>query len=125
MSACAGVDPEHTPIDPPQVSEILRTIAGTPASAIVRPPWNDMVMIKRLLDIGAQSLLIPFVQNADEAKRAVAHTRYPPEGVRGVAAVHRGSRYGNVANYAKTAADELCVIVQIDTLAAMDQISAI
>ena len=67
------VDTEHTPIDPPQVSEILRTIAGTPASAIVRPPWNDMVMIKRLLDIGAQSLLIPFVQNAEEAKRAVAH----------------------------------------------------
>jgi 4-hydroxy-2-oxoheptanedioate aldolase len=119
------VDTEHTPIDPPQVSEILRAIAGTPASAIVRPAWNDMVMIKRLLDIGAQSLLIPFVQNADEARRAVAHTRYPPDGVRGVAAVHRGSRYGNVANYAKTAATEICVIVQIETLAAMEQISAI
>jgi 4-hydroxy-2-oxoheptanedioate aldolase len=119
------VDTEHTPIDPPQVSDILRTIAGTPASAIVRPPWNDMVMIKRLLDIGAQSLLIPFVQNADEAKRAVAHTRYPPEGVRGVAAVHRGSRYGNVANYTKTAASELCVIVQIETLTAMRELPAI
>src|SRR5207302_3009297 len=119
------VDTEHTPIDPPQVSDILRAIAGTPASAIVRPPWNDMVMVKRLLDIGAQSLLIPFVQNADEARRAVAHTRYPPDGVRGVAAVHRGSRYGNVANYVKTAANEICVIVQIETLAATEQIAAI
>jgi len=119
------VDTEHTPIDPPQVTDILRAIAGTPASAIVRPPWNDMVMIKRLLDIGAQSLLIPFVQNAAEARRAVAHTRYPPDGVRGVAAVHRGSRYGNVANYAKTAASELCVIVQIETLAAMRELPAI
>src|SRR5947207_4779294 len=116
------VDTEHTPIDRPQVSEILRTIAGTPASAIVRPAWNDMVMIKRLLDIGAQSLLIPFVQNADEARRAVAHTRYPPDGVRGVAAVHRGSRYGDVANYAKTAASEICVIVHIETLAATEEI---
>jgi 4-hydroxy-2-oxoheptanedioate aldolase len=119
------VDTEHTPIDPPQVAEILRTIAGTPASAIVRPAWNDMVLIKRLLDIGAQSLLIPFVQNAEEAKRAVAFTRYPPDGVRGVAAVHRGSRYGNVPNYAKTAAAELCVIVQVETQAALEQLPAI
>ena len=72
-------------------------IAGTPASAIVRPAWNDMVLIKRAARHRARrSLLIPFVQNAEEAKRAVAFTRYPPDGVRGVAAVHRGSRYGNV-----------------------------
>src|ERR1700739_509016 len=93
---CAGfdflvVDTEHTPIDPPQMIDILRTIAGTPASAIVRPPWKDMVMVKRVLDAGAQSLLLPFVQNAEEARRAVAYTRYPPEGVRGVAGKHRGS----------------------------------
>ena len=81
---CAGfdflvVDTEHTPLDVPQMVEILRTIAGTPAQAIVRPPWNDMVMIKRALDAGAQTLLLPFVQNADEAKRAVANARYPPK----------------------------------------------
>jgi 2-dehydro-3-deoxyglucarate aldolase/4-hydroxy-2-oxoheptanedioate aldolase len=96
---CAGfdflvVDTEHTPIDVPQMTEILRAIAGTPAQAIVRPPWNDMVMIKRLLDAGAQSLLLPFVQDEHEAKRAVASTRYPPAGVRGVAGTHRGSRFG-------------------------------
>ncbi len=99
---CAGfdflvVDMEHTPIDTPQMIDILRAIAGTPAQAIVRPPWNDMVMVKRALDAGAQTLLLPFVQDADEARRAVASTRYPPEGVRGVAGTHRGSRYGTVA----------------------------
>ncbi|HEY5862145.1 MAG TPA: aldolase/citrate lyase family protein, partial [Casimicrobiaceae bacterium] len=119
------VDTEHTPIDPPQVADMLRAMAGTPASAVVRPAWNDMVLIKRLLDTGAQSLLIPFVQNAEEAKRAVAYTRYPPEGVRGVAAVHRGSRWGNVPNYTNTAAAEICVIVQIETAAAVEQLPAI
>ena len=77
---CAGfdflvVDTEHTPIDVPQMTEILRAVAGTPAQAVVRPPWNDMVMVKRVLDAGAQTLLFPFVQDENEAKRAVASTR--------------------------------------------------
>ena len=119
------VDMEHTPIDMQQLVAILQTIAGTPAQAIVRPPWNDMVMVKRVLDAGAQSLLLPFVQNADEAKRAVAFTRYPPAGVRGVAAAHRGSRYGTVPNYIQHAHEEICVIVQIETPAAFAQLEAI
>jgi len=119
------VDMEHTPIDTPQMIGILQTIAGTPAQAIVRPPWNDMVMVKRALDAGAQSLLFPFVQNAEEAKRAVANTRYPPAGVRGVAAMHRGSRYGTIPDYVKRAHEEICVIVQIETLTAFAQIEAI
>src|SRR5205814_3749665 len=127
---CSGfdflvVDMEHTPIDPPQMIGILQTIAGTPAQAIVRPPWNDMVMVKRVLDAGAQTLLFPFVQNAEEAKRAVAYTRYPPGGVRGVAAMHRGSRYGTVHDYQKRAQDEICVIVQIETVSAFDQLESI
>ena len=127
---CAGfdflvVDTEHTPIDPPQMIDILRAIAGTPAQAVVRPPWNDMVMVKRAMDAGAQTLLFPFVQNAEEAKRAVASTRYPPGGVRGVAGTHRGSRYGTIPNYLKRANDEACVIVQIETMPAFDQLEAI
>ena len=87
---CAGldflvVDMEHVPVDTPQMIELLRTVAGTPAAPVVRLPWNDMVMIKRALDGGAQSLMMPFVQNADEARRAVACTRYPPQGRRGAA----------------------------------------
>jgi 2-dehydro-3-deoxyglucarate aldolase/4-hydroxy-2-oxoheptanedioate aldolase len=119
------VDMEHTPLDTPQMIGVLQTIAGTSAQAIVRPPWNDMVMVKRALDAGAQSLLFPFVQSPDEAKRAVAYTRYPPAGVRGVAAMHRGSRYGTVPNYQKRAHEEICVIVQIETLTAFAQLEAI
>src|SRR6266478_1344326 len=119
------VDMEHTPIDTPQMVGILQAIAGTPAQAIVRPPWNDMVMVKRAMDAGAQTLLFPFVQNADEAKRAVASTRYPPAGVRGVAAVHRGSRYGTVPNYQKRAHEEICVIVQIEAIAAVPGVDSI
>ncbi len=127
---CAGfdflvVDMEHTPIDTPQMIGILQAIAGTPAQAIVRPPWNDMVMIKRALDAGAQTLLLPFVQDADEARRAVAYTRYPPEGVRGVAGTHRGSRYGTVPDYLKRASEEICVIVQIETLPALGKLEEI
>ena len=127
---CAGfdfvvLDMEHTPIDMAQFVEILRTIQGTPAGVVTRLPWNDMVMVKRVLDAGAQTLMFPFVQNAEEAKRAVSFTRYPPEGVRGVAAVHRASRQGTVANYHRLAADELCVIAQIETLSALEQLPAI
>ena len=127
---CAGfdflvVDMEHVPVDTPEMIEILRTMAGTPAQAVVRLPWNDMVLVKRALDGGAQNVMMPFVQNADEARRAVAYTRYPPEGIRGVAAMHRASRFATVPDYLKGAAAELCVIVQIETLAALEQLPQI
>ncbi len=127
---CAGfdflvLDMEHTPIDMAQFVEVLRTIEGTPAGVIARLPWNDMVIVKRVLDAGAQSLMFPFIQNADEARRAVSYTRYPPDGVRGVAGAHRGSRHGTIANYHRGAAAELCVAVQIETLAALEQLPAI
>ena len=127
---CAGfdflvVDMEHTPIDVPQVIEILRTLAGTPAQAVVRPPWNDFVMVKRVLDAGAQTVLFPFVQNADEARRAVAATRYPPQGIRGVAGTHRASRFGLVDDYLKRANGEMCVIVQIETVSAFERLDEI
>lgn len=113
------VDMEHTPLETHHMVDTLRAIAGTPASHVVRMPWNDMVMIKRALDGGAQSILLPFVQDAEEARRAVASTRYPPAGVRGVAGTHRGNRWGTVPNYFKTASDELCVMVQIETMQAL------
>jgi 2-dehydro-3-deoxyglucarate aldolase/4-hydroxy-2-oxoheptanedioate aldolase len=127
---CAGfdfvvVDMEHVPIDTPQMVEQLRAIAGTPAAPVTRVPWNDMVMVKRALDGGAQTLMLPFVQSAAEAARAVSYTRYPPDGVRGFAGVHRASRFGLVSDYAKRAATELCVIVQIETAAALDELEAI
>jgi 4-hydroxy-2-oxoheptanedioate aldolase len=127
---CAGfdflvVDMEHVPVDTPQMIEILRTLEGTPAPGVVRLPWNDMVMVKRALDGGAQTVMLPFVQNADEARRAVSYTRYPPEGIRGVAGLHRGSRYSTIPGYLQNAASELCVAVQIETLSALEQLPQI
>jgi len=119
------VDMEHTPLETHHMVDTLRAIAGTPASAVVRMPWNDMVMIKRALDGGAQSILMPFVQDADEARRAVAFTRYPPHGVRGVAGMHRGNRYGTAPEYFKRGHDELCVMVQIETMQALERLPSI
>jgi 4-hydroxy-2-oxoheptanedioate aldolase len=119
------IDTEHSPNDLESVVTQLQAAAGYPTHPIVRVPWNDMVTIKRYLDIGAQSLLIPFVQNAAEARAAVAATRYPPAGVRGVAGTTRATRFGRVKDYAKRAQHEICVLVQVETQAALDQIEAI
>jgi 4-hydroxy-2-oxoheptanedioate aldolase len=119
------LDSEHSPNEVPDLLQQLQAVARGTATPIVRPPWNDIVMIKRVLDIGAPSLLIPYVQNAEEARRAVAATRYPPEGVRGVTASGRAARYGRVKDYLKTAHSELCLLVQVETRAALDQLEAI
>ena len=127
---CAGfdwgvVDMEHTPLDLMTVVHVLQAVAGTPLLPVVRVPWNDTVAIKRVLDAGAQTLLVPFVQNADEAHAAVAACRYPPEGVRGMAAMGRASRFGTVPNFFATANRSIGVIVQLETVAAIDRIDEI
>src|SRR5215470_11823801 len=107
------IDAEHAPNDAATVVEQLRGLKGGTATPIVRPAWNDAVLIKRTLDLGVQSLLVPWVQNAAEASRAVAATRYPPAGIRGVALIHRASGYGRIPDYLKRANDEMCVLVQV------------
>ncbi len=119
------IDTEHSPNEVPDVLAQLQASQAGTASAIVRPAWNDIVLIKRLLDIGAQSLLIPFVQTPDEARRAVEATRYPPGGIRGITGSGRASRYGRVKDYLKNASREICVLVQVETKSALDQIEAI
>lgn len=119
------IDTEHAPIELPTVMEQLRVLERSGVAALVRPAWNDAVLFKRLLDSGAQTLLVPYVQSAEEARRAVAATRYPPEGIRGVAVVHRANRYGRVDDYPRQAARELCVLVQIETKAAADRLEEI
>jgi 4-hydroxy-2-oxoheptanedioate aldolase len=109
------IDTEHAPNELPLVLSQLQALAGGTAAPVVRPAWNDMVLMKRLLDVGVQNLLIPYVQTAEEARAAVAATRYPPHGIRGVAVVHRANRFGRVKDYFKRADDEICVIVQIET----------
>jgi 4-hydroxy-2-oxoheptanedioate aldolase len=119
------IDTEHAPNDVPHVLAQLQAMAGGTASPVVRVAWNDAVLVKRLLDAGTQSLIVPFVQDAGEARRAVAATRYPPHGVRGVAVATRASGYGRVAGYLARAHEELCVIVQIETRAALANIESI
>ena len=119
------IDTEHTAVDHTTVQAMLQGAAPYPTHAAVRPGWNDPVEIKRLLDIGAQTILVPYVQTAEEAARAVAAVRYPPMGIRGMAGITRASRYGLVADYATRAHEETCLLVQIETAAALDRIEEI
>ncbi|MGE0629688.1 MAG: HpcH/HpaI aldolase/citrate lyase family protein [Hyphomicrobiaceae bacterium] len=119
------LDTEHTPAEVPDVLSALQAVQGRATSPIIRPAWNDTVLIKRVLDIGAQTIIVPYVQNADEARRAVEATRYPPQGVRGVTGVGRAARYGRVNNYLRNANSEMCVLVQVETRRALTEIEAI
>ena len=119
------LDTEHSPNEVPDVLSQLQAVQTGTASAVVRPAWNDIVLIKRYLDIGAQTLLIPFVQTPEEARAAVAATRYPPAGIRGITGSGRASRYGRVKDYLKNASSEICLLVQVETKSALDQIEKI
>lgn len=119
------IDTEHSPNELPGVVEHLRALALHGTAPIVRPAWSDMVLVKRLLDAGVQSLLFPYVQNAEEAERAVSYTRFPPHGVRGVSGSSRAAQFGLIPDYFGQVADELCVIVQIETGDALEQLERI
>ena len=119
------LDTEHSPNDVTDILSHLQAAQSGTASCIVRPAWNDMVLIKRYLDIGAQTLLLPFVQTPEEARRAVEWTRYPPKGVRGITGSGRASRYGRVKDYLKNASSEICVLVQVETRTALNELEAI
>jgi 4-hydroxy-2-oxoheptanedioate aldolase len=119
------IDTEHAPNELPLVQAQLQAMALGTASPVVRVAWNDPVLFKRLLDVGAQTLLVPFVQDADEARRAVAATRYPPHGIRGVAVATRANRYGRVARYLERAHDEVAVLVQLETRTALENVESI
>jgi 4-hydroxy-2-oxoheptanedioate aldolase len=119
------VDTEHSPNDLIAVLGQLQAVAPYPVSPVVRPTWNDTLQQKRLLDIGAQTLLIPYVQTEEEAAQAVAGMRYPPDGVRGVAGTTRASSFGRDAAYIKTCQNELCLLVQVETREALDNLEQI
>ena len=126
------LDTEHTPVDVPQMVAQLQATAAAitaegapPVAAVVRPAWNDPVLIKRYLDIGAQNLLLPFVQNAAEARAAVAAIRYAPHGIRGMGGSTRASNFGRTADYIAHAENEICLLVQVETREALAEIEAI
>jgi 4-hydroxy-2-oxoheptanedioate aldolase len=118
-------DTEHSPNELPDLLAQLQAMGRSTTASLVRAAWNDTVLIKRILDIGAQSVLLPYVQSAEEARRAVAAVRYPPRGVRGVSAGSRASNYGRIKDYLHKADDEICLIVQVETGSALEQLEAI
>lgn len=119
------LDMEHSPNDDDDILRQMQVLAGYATHAVVRPVWNDPLVFKRLLDMGAQTLLVPYVQSADEAQAAVRAIRYPPDGIRGVSAITRASRFGRVTDYAQRAHEALCLLVQVESLQALSQIEAI
>lgn len=122
------LDGEHAPNDVLSFIPQLMALKDSASAPVVRPQWNDTVIIKRLLDAGFYNFLIPFVESADDAKRAVAATRYPPQGVRGVSVSHRSNRYGTVPEYFDVINENISVIVQIESrkaVAAIDEICAV
>ena len=119
------LDMEHSPNELSSLLGQLEVFASSKTTAIVRPDWNDPVKVKRLLDLGAPGLLFPMVQSVEEAEKAVAATRYPPRGIRGVSGSTRANAFGRKSDYFSRIEDETTVLVQIETRAALEQASEI
>lgn len=122
------VDQEHVPIGEHDTLHILQAIAGTPAAAVVRLAANDPVLFKRALDLGARTVMVPFVDSAEDARRAASYAKYPPEGVRGFAGVSRASGYGSAPDYARRANASVFTIIQLETpraIETLEQIAAV
>lgn len=134
MAATAGfdwllIDGEHAPNDVRSLSAQLAAVLPSTSAAVVRPVNDDPALIKQMLDIGVQTLLIPMVGTADQARRILAATRYAPQGIRGVgASLARASKFGQVSDYIATANGQICLILQVESragLAALDEMLAI
>lgn len=119
------IDCEHTPNSEADVLAALQALNGYDITAMVRPTNLDVAEIKRILDVGAQNILIPYVETVEQAKLAVAAVTYPPHGIRGVSGSSRASRYGAVPNYLVRARDEIGLFLQVETCATLDRIEEI
>lgn len=123
------IDGEHAPNDLRTMLGQLQAIAPYNAQAIIRPVIGDTALIKQLLDIGAQTLLVPMVESAEQARELVRAIHYPPNGVRGVgSALARASRWNSIPGYLDQADEQMCLLVQIENLeglARLDEIAAV
>jgi len=119
------LDGEHSPNDLNSFMLQLMALKDSPSAPVVRPQANDPIQIKRLLDLGFYNFLIPFVESAEEAARAVSATRYPPHGVRGVSVAMRSNRFGTVKDYQKIIGDNIVVSVQVESRKGVESIDAI
>jgi len=130
---CAGsgfdwllIDGEHSINSLESISTQLQVVAAYPIHPVVRVPANDTVMIKQYLDLGVQNLIVPMVDNAEQAAQAVAAVRYPPHGVRGVgSALARGSRWNRIEGYLERAEETITLLVQVETAEAVANVAEI
>jgi 4-hydroxy-2-oxoheptanedioate aldolase len=121
-----AIDAEHAPNDPRSVLRQLQAIAPYPVHGVVRTPSGDATLLKQYLDIGVQTLLVPMVESAEQAGRIVAATRYPPAGFRGVgSALARASRWNQIGRYLEDCAQQICVLVQVESVAGLKGLAAI
>src|ERR1700712_5343832 len=122
------LDGEHSPNDVITMIPQLMALKDSVSAPVVRPAWNNPIELKRLLDGGFYNFLIPFIESAEEAERAVAATRYPPKGFRGVSVSQRSNRFGTVPGYFEGINEQICVMVQIESrkgVAAVAEIAAV
>ncbi|MFA5664514.1 aldolase/citrate lyase family protein [Castellaniella sp.] len=120
------IDAEHAPNDLRTILGQLQAMAPYPTAPVVRTPSADPAGLKQLLDIGAQNLLIPMVDTAEQARALAAATRYPPQGTRGVGtALARAARWKLIPDYLQRANDEICLMVQVESVRALENLEAI
>lgn len=119
------VDAEHALNDVLNLVPQLMALKSSSSAPVVRPPWNEMVVLKRLLDAGFYNFLIPFIQCEEDAVQAVRYLRYPPDGVRGVSVSHRSNMYGAIPDYFKKINDVVSLMVQIENKQGIDALDAI
>jgi 2-dehydro-3-deoxyglucarate aldolase len=119
------IDGEHAPNEYSTFITQLQALKDSESAPIVRPQWFDPVVIKRLLDIGFFNFLIPFIETEEMAKNAVASTRYPPQGRRGIGTAHRSNKYGFNTDYFARINDDICVTVQIESTRSIENVDAI
>lgn len=131
IAATAGfdwlvLDGEHAPNDVGSLLPLLQAVAPYTTHPVIRPPVGDVALVKQMLDIGVQTLLVPMVDTAEQAELMARAMRYPPQGIRGVGAVlARASRWNAIENYAEHANDQMCLLVQVESLEGLNNIEAI
>ena len=118
------LDAEHGPSELNEILSQLQAISSYPVEPVVRIPANEKIVIKKFMDIGVRTFLVPFVETVEEARSVVAYTRYPPHGVRGVSTANRANAFGRVKDYLKTAHERVCILAQIESQRGLDQLPA-
>jgi len=131
ISATAGfdwllIDGEHAPNDIRSIAAQLAVLEASGSSVVIRLPDDNPAKIKQALDIGAQTLLIPMVESAEQAQRIYRATRYPPLGFRGVgSALARASKFAAIPDYLTTADDQICVLAQVESKVGLEALDGI